>query len=236
MEEKLTCTKCGEEFPATTERGPGPAKAKFAAHVNKCEGNLQERRSIAQDWLEQNPEPLKEGDQVLAGVEGPVMTIDEIGGDSASCVWEENGEAMVDVFLLTTLRRVPATLEEAAAECAPLEITVIKETLKVPLSDEDYKDFAIKMGHANLEISAAEDSLASVKSQFKARIDAAVAKRNEYASIINAGCEYKPVECQLRKDYSRSTIEVVRMDTYERVSIRNMTIDEKQRGLAFTNE
>ena len=40
--EKLICPKCGEEFPATTDRGPGPAKAKFAAHVNKCEGKKQE--------------------------------------------------------------------------------------------------------------------------------------------------------------------------------------------------
>ena len=233
MEEKLICDKCGEEFPATTERGPGPAKAKFAAHVNKCEGKgLLEGKEVEADFFD-DAEPLKVGDQVMAGTEGPVMTIDEIGGDTVSCSWQEGGETHYDAFLLDTLHRVPATLEEAAAECAPVEITVIKETLKVPLMDEDYKDFAIKMGHANLEISAAEDSLASVKSQFKARIDAAVAKRNEYASIINAGCEYKPVECQLRKDYGQSTIEVVRMDTSERVSIRNMTSEERQRGLDF---
>ena len=46
--EKLICLKCGMEFPATTERGPGPAKAKFAAHVWKCEGK-----------------ELLEGDQVI---------------------------------------------------------------------------------------------------------------------------------------------------------------------------
>ena len=196
--DKLICSKCGEEFPATTERGPGPAKAKFTAHVNKCEGKA---KFLAEPGDTTGPS----AQQVDALKEG-IAALDKL---------------------------VPATLEGAPPECAPVEITVIKETLKVPLSDEDYKDFAIKMGHANLEISAAEDSLASVKSQFKARIDAAVAKRNEYASIINAGCEYKPVECQLRKDYARSTIEVVRMDTYMRVSIRNMTSGERQRGLDF---
>jgi len=37
-EEKLICPKCSQEFPATFEdRGPGPAKAKFQAHVNKCQ-------------------------------------------------------------------------------------------------------------------------------------------------------------------------------------------------------
>src|SRR5208337_222991 len=125
----------------------------------------------------------------------------------------------------------PATLEEAATACAPVAITVIKETLKVPLSDEDYKHFAIVMGQANNEISAAEDQLAAVKSQFKSRIDAAVARRNEYASIINSGCEYKPVECQLVKNYGDSTISKIRMDTGEKIETRAMSTDERQRGL-----
>ena len=234
--DKLICSKCGEEFPATTERGPGPAKAKFAAHVNKCEGKKAEVGEEVNAEFFVDAEPLKVGDQVMLNngpIGQPVMFIEEIDGEEALCRFMEGEETIKDLWVLAALHRVPATLEGAPPECAPVEITVIKETLKVPLSDEDYKDFAIKMGHANLEISAAEDSLASVKSQFKARIDAAVAKRNEYASIINAGCEYKPVECQLRKDYARSTIEVVRMDTYMRVSIRNMTSGERQRGLDF---
>lgn len=128
---------------------------------------------------------------------------------------------------------VPATLGEVAQEFAPTEITIIKETLKVVLSDEDYKHFAILMGQANTEIGAAEDQLAAVKSQFKSRIDAAVAKRNEYAGIINAGCEYKSVECQLIKNYSDGTISNVRMDTGKQVGSRLMTSEERQRGLDF---
>ena len=56
--EKLICSKCGEEFPATTERGPGPAKAKFAAHVNKCEGKALEGEPVdAEFFIEDEPAP-----------------------------------------------------------------------------------------------------------------------------------------------------------------------------------
>lgn len=103
----------------------------------------------------------------------------------------------------------------------------------MPLSDEEYKEFAIKMGQARTEISQAEDGLASVKSQFKARIDRSVASLNEYASIINAGCQYLPVECQLIKDYGVGTVSKVRMDTLETVSTRPMDTSERQRGLDF---
>ncbi len=84
----------------------------------------------------------------------------------------------------------PTSFEDLAqAQEVPLEITTIQETLKCILSDEEYKNIAILMGRGNAEISAAEDELAAVKSQFKSRIDAAVAERNEYAGMINAGCE-----------------------------------------------
>ena len=63
--EKLICSKCGEEFPATTERGPGPAKAKFAAHVNKCEGKKRRTRLTGQAvtaLAPQQVEALEEGE------------------------------------------------------------------------------------------------------------------------------------------------------------------------------
>lgn len=118
-------------------------------------------------------------------------------------------------------------------ELPEMETTETFEILKVPLADTDYKEYGIKMGQANREIQQAEDELAAVKSQFKSRIDAAVAKRNEYAGIINAGCEYLKVDCHLIKDYRENTMTLVRLDTLEIVRTRTMTVDERQRGLGF---
>lgn len=77
----------------------------------------------------------------------------------------------------------------------------------------------------------AEDELASVKSQYKSRIVSAEGRRNEYAAIINAGHQQKPVECHLVKDSTENTITLVRMDTWEIKWTRTMTAAERQRGL-----
>jgi hypothetical protein len=111
------------------------------------------------------------------------------------------------------------------------DVTEIKETLPVKLTDADYKNLAIKMGQAGTEIAQAEDQLAAVKSQFKAKIDAAKAKSNEYAAIANAGVEYRQVDCHLIKNYQSGFVRVTRMDTFEIVSERTMTSAERQRGL-----
>jgi len=137
--------------------------------------------------------------------------------------------------LLEEIKATPVPGDpEAGSEYGDAEVTTIKETLKVPLTDADYKEYAIRIGQVGTEITQitqAEDGLAAVKSQFKARIDAATAKRNEYSAIINSGCEYKPVECHLIKDYRHNSIGVVRLDTGEVVRERTMTIEERQRGL-----
>jgi hypothetical protein len=143
--------------------------------------------------------------------------------------------------LLRELRETqnPSKLAPGAPGYAPdpeesyqdADVTEIKETLPVKLTDQDYKNLAIKMGQAGTEIAQAEDQLAAVKSQFKAKIDAAKAKSNEYASIANAGVEYRQVDCHLIKNYQSGFVRVVRMDTFETVSDRTMTSAERQRGL-----
>lgn len=131
----------------------------------------------------------------------------------------------------------PTTLEEVAQEVeANKEITTITEILPVPLTDLDYKDFGIKLGLANQEISLAEDELNSVKQQYKSRIVSAEGRRNEYSSIINAGHQQKQVECHLVKDFTENTITKIRLDTGETVGEpRTMTAAERQRGLGFSD-
>jgi hypothetical protein len=148
-------------------------------------------------------------------------------------------DEFTEEFSLALLRKLreeaspaPTTLAEVA-EQASTEITTVTEILPVPLSDPEYKEFGIKLGLANQEISQAEDELASVKSQYKARITSAEGRRNEYSSVINAGHQQKQVECNLVKDFGENTITLIRLDTGETVRTRIMTASEKQRGLNF---
>ena len=255
--EKLICPKCNEEFPATTERGPGPAKAKFAAHCNKCEGKKAEAAFSAEpgDTTGQE-EPLTVGDQVMAGANGPVMTITEIGGDSATCGWEEEGEAMVDVYLLDTLYRIPATLEEVAQGPSPQQIEALEEgeqalkkaaaeqprnfrtkaisqNLKCVLTNAEFLARAREMSQANSEIIRLEAELKSVKSQFNSQIDKHTATRDDMSRRVSEGCEWRDVECREYWDYDRHEVYAVREDTFETVSRRTMTTAEMQRGLDF---
>ncbi|CAO0822447.1 conserved hypothetical protein [Desulfarculales bacterium] len=136
----------------------------------------------------------------------------------------------------TKVSDVPGYVREPESVEPMMEVKETFETLPVKLTDMDYKDFGIKMGQANQDISKAEDELAAVKSQYKSRIDAAVAKRNEYSAIINSGCEYKKVDCHLVKDFQAGTITLIRLDTGEVVRTRTMGMEERQRGLKLEGE
>ena len=126
----------------------------------------------------------------------------------------------------------PSTLAEVA-EQASIETTTITEILPVPITDAEYKEIGLKMGAANQEIIQAENELKSVKSQYKSRIDSAKTRRDEYASIINAGHQQRQTECHLVKNFIENTITLIRLDTGEVVRTRTMTAAEKQRSMDF---
>jgi hypothetical protein len=136
-----------------------------------------------------------------------------------------------------TLEDVQKSVEAMEPDDPPgIEVKETCETLPVKLTDLDYKEYGIKMGQANQDISKAEDELAAVKSQYKSRLDAAAARRNEYAAIINSGVVYQKVDCHVVKDYVNATITVVRLDTDEAVRTRTMHMDERQKGLGLQGE
>lgn len=65
--EKLICPKCSEEFPATLgDRGPGPAKAKFQAHVRKCQSEHDKALITAACNIEEPVDPELMKDAVKA--------------------------------------------------------------------------------------------------------------------------------------------------------------------------
>jgi len=215
--ETLTCPKCGVEFPATHEtRGPGPAKAKFAAHVNKCRGS-------ALVGGQENPEPENlTNDPGQEGIASPGPSGE--AGQESPILPSPPGSPEAEA---------PATLQEAAKACAPVEITTITELCKISLTDAEYKDLSIKMGQVCAEISQSEADLTALKSRYKSRIDAGEAKRSEIADIMRVGWEERPIECQLIKDYGSNTISKVRLDTGEQIGYRAMSQEERQRGLQF---
>ena len=146
------------------------------------------------------------------------------------------GRAEVEVeFTGLETERPPKTLEDVQKTVEAMELDVktrnTTESLKCILTDDEIRRYGIAQARANAEIARAEEELQSVKSQYKSRIDAAAATRNDMAQRINNGYEFRQVECIERWDYGSNVITVLRTDTYETVSRRIMTRDEMQRKL-----
>ena len=129
----------------------------------------------------------------------------------------------------------PKTLEDVqeAVEKAELNVKTrnTTESLKCILTDDEKLRYGIAGARATAEITTIEDELQAVKSQYKSRVDAATATRNDMAKRINNGYEFRQVECEERWDYGSNIIIVIRTDTYETVSRRTMSREEMQRKL-----
>jgi hypothetical protein len=129
------------------------------------------------------------------------------------------------------------TLQDLAAEAVPtLEVITVTETLEAPLSSAKIVELSKELARSLAAIGRLQDQLKSVKSQLGAEIDKEQAIVNEISEKINAGHEWRPVECQLIKDYQANTITVIRLDTNEEVRKRDMTPEERQRGLDLGEE
>jgi hypothetical protein len=129
----------------------------------------------------------------------------------------------------------PKTIEDVQKTVEAMELDVktrnTTESLKCVLTDDEKLQYGIAQARANAEIATAEEELQAVKSQYKSRVDAATANRNDMAKRINNGYEFRQVECYERWDYGSNIITVERTDTWETVSRRTMTRDEMQRKL-----
>ena len=129
----------------------------------------------------------------------------------------------------------PKTLEDVQKTVEAMELDVktrnTTESLKCILTDDEIRRYGIAQARANAEIATAEEELQSVKSQYKSRVDAATANRNDMAKRINNGYEFRQVDCIERWDYGSNDITVRRIDTWEVVSRRTMSREEMQRKL-----
>jgi len=104
----------------------------------------------------------------------------------------------------------------------------ITQHLKVPLTDEQKKQYSEEIAQAVEEIGEGQNELKFVSTEIKARIQTSEAKLKELANKIRAGYEMKPVECLQTMDFSNGTVKIVRLDTDEVVLERAMTVEERQ--------
>lgn len=103
-----------------------------------------------------------------------------------------------------------------------------KEWLKYEFSDEEKNELAKEMAEANEREQGLEREKTEVVAELKGRIEAAKAERLKCAGLYRTGYEYRNIECDVRYDYDKCTVEYWRTDTGELAKTRKMTPEEKQ--------
>ena len=101
-------------------------------------------------------------------------------------------------------------------------------TLPCRLTPDELSKQGEIMANTEAELSALEDQKKAATSEYKAKIDQAKARLSGAAALLRSKSEHRTVSTEIVEDYNTGTVEVIRTDTLERVSIRGMTDAERQ--------
>lgn len=129
-----------------------------------------------------------------------------------------------------------ATKKTAQKTEEKAQITRRRETrnLKTVLTAEELASAAEELAQSTQAADRLEEEKKSMVSEFKARIEEAVARRNKFANIVSTKSEYRQVDCEIVLDYDTKRVTVTRLDSGEVVTERAMFEEELQRKLPMS--
>lgn len=105
---------------------------------------------------------------------------------------------------------------------------LIWRDLQHEFDTEELLELGKAMGNAQNRVREKEAQLKSVTTQIKAEIASAQEELTGCAEKLRAGYEMRRTECELWKNRTEKTIDVIRLDTYKVIERRKMTIEEQQ--------
>lgn len=113
----------------------------------------------------------------------------------------------------------------------------ITRTLLCELSDEERRDYGIKLAVTLDDIEKVETEKKASNDHFKNRIAGLAANADELKRTVATGKEWREVECEVElcKPDSEHK-QIVRLDTFEVIATEWMTSDEMQPSLLIDNE
>ena len=107
------------------------------------------------------------------------------------------------------------------------------EYLKYLLTEEEVAVAANDLAKLLDDAQALEDGLASVKADFKAKIEKCEADIRIKQRLVRDKCEYRNIECDIEYNYTTLTVKIIRKDNGDVVEERKMTMGEKQMTMDF---
>lgn len=110
------------------------------------------------------------------------------------------------------------------------------EYLRCALTEEEVALAADNLAKLLDDSQALESQLASVKADFKAKLEKCEADIRIKQRLVRDKYEYRNVDCDVEHNYSTLMIKITRKDTNEITEERTMSFAEKQMKLDFDGE
>jgi multidrug efflux pump subunit AcrA (membrane-fusion protein) len=107
--------------------------------------------------------------------------------------------------------------------------------LKVTLTRDELLEAGQKLADAQARKTQLENDLASYKDQIKSQITSADADASRYGAMVREKYEFRPVVCDVVKNYTDERITITRRDTLEPIDHRRMT-DSELATLPFSDQ
>lgn len=110
-------------------------------------------------------------------------------------------------------------------QAAPKKQQILREKImhRVDLTDKEMREYGAEVGRVNAEYLRLEDELASVKSDYKGRLDAKDAKRNALSTKLANGYEMREVEAIVEFDAAAGRKKYIHPVTKECIRDTEMT-------------
>ena len=105
------------------------------------------------------------------------------------------------------------------------------KTLKYNFSGDEKKELAAQMSEASAKEEDLEVEKREVSADIKARIETTTRTRRDLAKKYRDGYEWRPIECEIDRDFEHGVVRVIRTDTGEEVEERKMTNAERQQEI-----
>lgn len=118
---------------------------------------------------------------------------------------------------------------------APKPPKKTEQSLRVKFTEEETLKLARKLAEKNAEAEQAENDKKAVTKQLAAKCDAIAAQVSEISGKINAGFEYRTVQCETTYDDPKPGMKTTRrLDTLEVIEQETMTLAELQQEIPFS--
>lgn len=108
------------------------------------------------------------------------------------------------------------------------EFEIVTRVLPVELNDKEIQERGEKLAEIEQQLQGTREDAAADAARFRERKKSLNEQIAKLATQINDGKESRQVECELRPDYRRNLMEIVRTDLDEVVDSRALTAEERQ--------